>query len=180
MKKTFQLLSLLTLVLGLSACGEMPVQKKANPSAFRNLPEIEISIKEIFESGISFKCRSIRAGKEVMLYAKDKKLRIDGLAYAFSSQMGEEFKFGSYLVLDDKVYVWSGEEGRALVGEDYLKVFGQNYGEATAGKKVTDVLTENFTTGESKYECIDAELDDEIFVPENNFKFATSTEEVAI
>lgn len=180
MKKTFQILSLMILVFSLSACGEMPVQKKANTSAFQNLPEIEISIKEMFETGISFECRSSQGANILVLRAKDKKLRIDGLPYIFSPQAGEEFKFGSYLVLDDTVYIWSDEEGKVISSTEYLKMRGQGYAEPNIERKVADVLIENFTAGENKYECRDAELDDEIFIPENNFKFATSSEEVAI
>lgn len=177
MKKTFQILSLMILVFFLSACGEMPVQKKANTSAFENLPEIEISIKEMFEAGISFECRSGRGENNFVLRAKDKKLRIDGLSYAFSPQMGEDFKFGFYLVLDDLVYIWSGEEGKVISGAEYLNIFGQNYLEPSVEKKLADVLIDNFSNGENKYECRDAEFDDEIFIPENNFKFATSSDE---
>ena len=180
MKKTFQILSLMILVFSLSACGEMPVQKKANNSAFENLPEIEILIKEMFETGISFECRSSQGANILVLRAKDKKLRIDGLPYTFSPQMGEELKIGSYLVLDDMVYIWSDEEGKVISGVEYLKTLGQNYIEPNTERKVADVFIENFTAGENKYECRDAELGDEIFIPENNFKFATSSEEVAL
>lgn len=164
--------------LTLSACGSMPIQKGANKApVFNNLPKINLSLQEMYDNNISFLCRAKFGNSEIVIQAKDKKLRVDGLDYTFSLN-NSIFASSTYLYSDNMVYVWTEKEGRKLSADDFVSFKVRNFYEKDNNLTVANILLSNYADDGKVFSCQDKIFPDDVFLPTNKINFATTTKEV--
>lgn len=169
---------LLSLCLVLSACGANPVLKKTINKKDNFSPQVDLTLAEWVESGLTLECVVDAPENEITLRVKDSRIRIDGIAYSFSEGLDEPPYRGKYLFDGDTLYIWKGKKGvemdTYIYNELNHQVMGGEYENDNTWHNVIDI----WETAGFPYKCREVNLAEDYFLPDPEVEYLLITEEV--
>lgn len=156
---------LLIAIFAFSGCGQKEGDNnQAEKQQKMAQKEKKMSLSEWLKAGKGTKCTLTAPEGDMVVYSQGDKVRIEGVPYMFSRNMGDgEPQIGVQLSDDEWMYTWSGKEGTKMnIKEIEEAADGMEEEEQETPEGWDEMIGEMEEAG-IDYECEDLKLADSLF-----------------
>lgn len=176
MKKIMSIALLAAVCLSLSACGKKDEIKVGEVSTPEEQMEVQKDLMKWMESGEAIQCSIAMDGDEIIMKAKDKNVRIEGIPYMFgesAQEEGIENANGVSLTVGDWTYMWNkvSKEGMKFNNKEMEELGKETGSEEEQDYDNWEDQVENWENDGVEYDCEKTKLDDDLFVEPKDVKF---------